>query len=303
MMSNRCWPSWTTWPMIPLIWSKTPMPARIVHSTKTMTTPAMPRATESRNEIFIADHGSTRETVSRTRGRMPGARRVGRGGLVLSHGVGVGGGRAGAPRPPGPWASGGLRGGAVHRHGGRRRGADPVSVRAMRGRAGRCPRHDPSRGPPAVPPSAYGRTPGGPSGRTRSDALGDPHCLRCSTHDLLSPRRPTTVRHPSPRLRHADACRHGSRPHRHHRRRRGDPVHRRSPDRRRPLGGGLDRLDGLLDLALGVARHGDDRVVLARLGELHPHGVAAGQAHLVDPATGRCCPSRRSRGPRRRRRR
>ncbi|GAA2736713.1 hypothetical protein GCM10009867_21930 [Pedococcus aerophilus] len=43
------------------------MPERIIHSTATMTTPAMPRATEMRNDIFIADHGSTRETVSLTR--------------------------------------------------------------------------------------------------------------------------------------------------------------------------------------------------------------------------------------------
>src|SRR6476661_6912083 len=46
---------------------KTPMPDRIIHSTATMTTPAMPRATEMRNDIFIADQGSTRETVSLTR--------------------------------------------------------------------------------------------------------------------------------------------------------------------------------------------------------------------------------------------
>ena len=42
-----------------------------------MATPAMPRATEIRNDIFITDHGSTRETVSLTRaGRSsPAARR------------------------------------------------------------------------------------------------------------------------------------------------------------------------------------------------------------------------------------
>ena len=46
---------------------------------------------------------------------------------------------------------------------------------------------------------------------------------------------------------------------------------------------GLRGLDGLLDLALGVEGDADDRVVLAGLGELHAHRVAAGEAHLVDP--------------------
>src|SRR5580765_1076540 len=56
-----------TWLIMLSIWSKTPMPARIVHSTATMTTIAMPRATDSRNDIFIADQGSIRLTVSLTR--------------------------------------------------------------------------------------------------------------------------------------------------------------------------------------------------------------------------------------------
>src|SRR4051794_29150793 len=46
---------------------KTPMPLSTSHSTATMATPAMPRATEMRNDIFITDHGSARETVSLTR--------------------------------------------------------------------------------------------------------------------------------------------------------------------------------------------------------------------------------------------
>src|SRR6476659_4223731 len=49
------------------IWSKTPIPDRIDQSTATMTTIAMPRATDSRTDIFMTDHGSTRETVSFTR--------------------------------------------------------------------------------------------------------------------------------------------------------------------------------------------------------------------------------------------
>src|ERR671911_1611534 len=105
MMSKRWSPSWTTWPTIPLIWSKTPMPARIVHSTKTMTTPAIPKATESRNETFIADHGSTRETVRRTRrgaGRTDAGRALlldmasGRAGVV---GAAPAAGAAAEPRP------------------------------------------------------------------------------------------------------------------------------------------------------------------------------------------------------------
>ena len=52
------------------------MPSRTIHSTATMTTPAMPSATEIRNDIFITDHGSTRETVSLTR---RGPRMAGRG--------------------------------------------------------------------------------------------------------------------------------------------------------------------------------------------------------------------------------
>src|ERR1017187_590868 len=47
--------------------ANTPMPDRIVHSATIMTTPAMPTETDSRNDSFIADHGSTRETLSLTR--------------------------------------------------------------------------------------------------------------------------------------------------------------------------------------------------------------------------------------------
>src|SRR6476659_4177498 len=47
--------------------AKTPMPDRISHRTAISTTLAMPTATESRNDIFMTDHGSTRETVSLTR--------------------------------------------------------------------------------------------------------------------------------------------------------------------------------------------------------------------------------------------
>src|SRR6476660_9795431 len=47
--------------------AKTPMPDRISHRTAMSTTPAMPTATDSRNDIFMTDHGSTRETVSLTR--------------------------------------------------------------------------------------------------------------------------------------------------------------------------------------------------------------------------------------------
>ena len=90
------------WPTTPLTWSKTPMPARIIHSTATMTTPAMPRATDSRNDIFIADHGSTRETVSRTRRRGRPERAAdascGRGAAGCSAGRGVSGRAVGSGR-------------------------------------------------------------------------------------------------------------------------------------------------------------------------------------------------------------
>src|SRR5450756_485256 len=53
----------------------TPMPDKISHSATIMTTPAMPTATDNRNDSFITDHGSTRETLSLTRrgaaGRSP----------------------------------------------------------------------------------------------------------------------------------------------------------------------------------------------------------------------------------------
>src|SRR6185436_15258144 len=50
-----------------LMSANTPMPERIVHNTVIMTTPAIPRATDSRNDSFMTDHGSTRETLSLTR--------------------------------------------------------------------------------------------------------------------------------------------------------------------------------------------------------------------------------------------
>src|SRR5665647_739016 len=50
-----------------LMSEKTPMLDRIIHSTATMTTQAMPTATDSRKDIFMTDHGSTRDTVSLTR--------------------------------------------------------------------------------------------------------------------------------------------------------------------------------------------------------------------------------------------
>src|SRR6476659_1172331 len=67
MRSNGFWLSWSTEPTRRLTSENTPIPDRIIHRTATMTTPAIPRATEIRNDIFIADHGSTRETVSFTR--------------------------------------------------------------------------------------------------------------------------------------------------------------------------------------------------------------------------------------------
>src|SRR5680860_199264 len=50
-----------------LMSANTPMPDRIIHRAATMTTPAMPTATDSRNDSFITDQGSTRETLSLTR--------------------------------------------------------------------------------------------------------------------------------------------------------------------------------------------------------------------------------------------
>src|SRR5450756_1634324 len=50
-----------------LMSEKTPMLDRIIHNIATMTTQATPTATDSRNDIFMTDHGSTRETVSLTR--------------------------------------------------------------------------------------------------------------------------------------------------------------------------------------------------------------------------------------------
>src|SRR6476646_9095547 len=67
MMSNGLFWSLKIVPTILLTCENTPIPDRIIHSTATMTTPAMPSATEIKNDIFMADHGSTRETVSLTR--------------------------------------------------------------------------------------------------------------------------------------------------------------------------------------------------------------------------------------------
>src|SRR5688572_20597184 len=141
--------------MIPLIWSKTPMPARIVHSTKTMTTPAMPSATDSRNEIFIADHGSTRETVSRTR-RADAGRAAGRGAPVLAVAPSSrpDAGRLGAAAAEAGGAGASACWGALLLSGTGAVGADaaPDSVVAMRRRA--LPSARSVTRPPAVPPSA-----------------------------------------------------------------------------------------------------------------------------------------------------
>src|SRR5450631_213931 len=57
---------------------KTPMLDRISHRAATMTTAAMPTATDNRNDSFITVHGSTRETLSLTlrgaKGRSPPGR-------------------------------------------------------------------------------------------------------------------------------------------------------------------------------------------------------------------------------------
>src|SRR5699024_10939390 len=44
----------------------TPVACSTIHSTMKATMVAMPMATDMRNDIFITDHGSTAETVSRT---------------------------------------------------------------------------------------------------------------------------------------------------------------------------------------------------------------------------------------------
>ena len=141
--------------------------------------------------------------------------------------------------------------------------ADP-GVGGRRAAQGAAPRLDPSRGPP---PCHRRRTAhdGRDQWRTRADALGAPRLSAVLTHDLLSPRRPhdgtasvassATPDTASPRVETASS------------------PSARSRSRRRPRSAraasaasarGLDGLDRLLDLALGVARHGDDRVALAR---------------------------------------
>src|SRR5512145_3044939 len=62
---------WTVW----LIDSQTPAAPRTVHTISTDTTVTTPSAIESRNAVFITDHGSIRVSRSRARrgGRLPGA--------------------------------------------------------------------------------------------------------------------------------------------------------------------------------------------------------------------------------------
>src|SRR4051794_32114055 len=90
------WPpttSWTVW----LIEDHTSAAPSTVQTMRTETTMTMPSAIESRNEVFIIDHGSIR--VSRRRARRPGlgaaaafasrfSSRVGRGGLASRAGLG-----------------------------------------------------------------------------------------------------------------------------------------------------------------------------------------------------------------------
>ena len=55
----------------------TPAAPRTVQTIVTATTVTMPKATESRNAVFITDHGSTRVSLSRARrGWRPGVRRT-----------------------------------------------------------------------------------------------------------------------------------------------------------------------------------------------------------------------------------
>src|SRR5476649_2224132 len=70
-----------------LMSANTPMLDRIIHSAVIMTTPAMPMATDNRNDIFMTDQGSTRETVSLT--RRGAARRLGAG-VAAPPGAGLG---------------------------------------------------------------------------------------------------------------------------------------------------------------------------------------------------------------------
>src|SRR5690606_7248721 len=51
--------------------AKTPRLSIMVHAATVATTIMMPTATDSRNDSFITDHGSTRETASRTRRGAP----------------------------------------------------------------------------------------------------------------------------------------------------------------------------------------------------------------------------------------
>ena len=201
MMSKRCWPSCTISPTMPLIWSKTPIPARIVHSTKTMTTPAMPRATESRNDDL---HRRPRVDP---RDREPHAA----GGCRARRLAAAAAARPRRPRRRWSWPSAGWRPARREQHAGDGGGPPSGSGRRGRGSTGPpAPDADPSAirrsalpspARPAVgPPSAWD-TPagrrgeaGGPTGRPASSAV--------LTHGLLSPRRPPTVRHRSPRLRH-----------------------------------------------------------------------------------------------------
>src|SRR3954452_15712692 len=93
---DESWPpttSWTVW----VIEDHTSAASSTIQTISTETTMTMPRAIESRKEVFIIDHGSMR--VRRSRARRPGlgaaaalasrfSSRVGRGGLASRAGFG-----------------------------------------------------------------------------------------------------------------------------------------------------------------------------------------------------------------------
>src|ERR687885_2123407 len=78
VVSETTRPSPTHWLMSNFDWAlpilrssllidvKTPIASSTDHSTTDAVTSMMPRATDSRNDSFSTDHGSTRATVSRT---------------------------------------------------------------------------------------------------------------------------------------------------------------------------------------------------------------------------------------------
>src|SRR4051812_49835982 len=79
--------------------SQTPAAPSTDQTTATATTVTMPKAIDSRNAVFITDHGSRCTNLRRARrgapGRAPGAPAPG-------GGAGAGGGLPGAPRPGAP---------------------------------------------------------------------------------------------------------------------------------------------------------------------------------------------------------